>query len=539
MFRFFQFSMYLTSKREKVLIFSFLSFLILGVSLEGVGFYGLSLLVQSKIGIVNSQIDIYFIRNDVQLGGLILLAICVRTIMSIWSLQNISKILVSTQSRFIGRYLELLVKCSGGQRQMAASDVSQSIETSSSHIFSALQSFVLIFGEIFSILAIICVAFYLAGINFLIAVCPIFLVVIIIAKLLKPRLAKSATVLSDEARNYIAQAMEASSLSQVIFGADRLKFLISRFIASRTRSGKAYSKVIFFQQLPRFILETSTISFIVIGFMLSSESLIASFTLVSPLLLRLLPSLVKISNLHFDVIKGEPYLAKIQKEMEIFNNYQFESDFQFIESSNLSLQASEIQPQIGDLFPNKPISFNIKSGQIIGIVGQSGSGKTSLIECIVRKRNYRGAIFVTGQNLSKNEYSFAYVPQNTTFINDSIISNVLLGLDIPDKDARAISALNLAGLEHFSNNLEELIDMTGNSGRRLSGGEMARLSFARALVVHPQIIILDELTAGLDEASENQILNTIQNLRENHIFIIVTHRKNVMDICDELLTIRK
>ena len=397
----------------------------------------------------------------------------------------------------------------------------------------------MIFGEIISILALLVVALNLAGFSFLMAACPIVLVLLIIGKVLKPKLNKSAEILSEEARNYVNEAMEASALSQVVFGEQRLRFLIDRFALSRRRSGIAYSKVIFIQQMPRFVLETTTILLIVFAFTFSSEPLIASLTLVAPLLLRMLPSLIKFSNLQFDVVKGKPFLDKMQAEILRFNTDKFHSIYSYSDSADNFISVTNLQAQIGDSFLSEPVNFRADSGKILGIVGPSGSGKTSLIECLVKKRNYRGSISIGGPEVRTNENTFAYVPQSTTFLRDTISNNLLLGKVVPNPDLMVRRTLMLAGLPYLADDIHQIIDDYGASGIRLSGGERARLSFARALIVDPKIIVLDELTAGLDEQTEAQILVTIESLKLDRVTVIVTHRASVMKICDEILTIRK
>jgi ABC-type multidrug transport system fused ATPase/permease subunit len=537
---FLKFGINLTSVREKTKILAYSMLLVVGVSFEGLGFYGFSILVKSKI-VVNSPPfePIFFIRSEEDFGFYIVGLIIFRTFVSAWALQKISQTVIQTQSRFAGQYLEALVKNSGGQRQVSAAEISRSIETSTSYIFTAMQSLILIFGEIFSMLSLFIVAFYLAGFNFLAASAPILIVVVLIGRILKPRLTQSAEILSTEARNYVSDALEASSISQVVFGQQRLKFLIDRFILSRERSGKAFSKVIFIQQMPRYILETSTIVMLVLAFTFSREEFISSLVLVAPLLLRLLPSLIKLSNLLFDVAKGKPFLEKLQFEIASFQSESFASAYNYEGSTQFSITADGIQPQIGEGFLNDPLSFRVEEGQILGIVGSSGAGKSSLIECLIKKRNYQGVLTVHGPNVDSNEYSFAYVPQHNVFLRDTLLNNLLLGKVIENPEAKVRDALKLAGLHEFVGSINTLIDDYGSNGVRLSGGERARLSFARALVAEPNFIILDELTSGLDEQTELQILSTIQKLKLNKVIIIISHRESVMKICDKLITIRK
>lgn len=537
---FIQFVFNLTSAKEKSKIIMYLSVLGLGVSLEGLGFYGFSVLVKSRIVSESAPFaPIYFIQDELHLGLVVITLILLRTIICAWALQKISQNVISTQSRFSGIYLKSMVRNSGGQNQMSPSEISRSIETSTSYVFSAMQSLILIFGELFSMVTIFIVALCVSGFGFLVLTFPVIGVVLIIGRILKPRLTQSAENLSIEARNYVNDAMEASSLSQVIFGEQRLHFLTNRFVLSRQRSGNAYSKVIFIQQLPRYILETTTIILLAISFVVSSDALLSSLTLTAPLLLRLLPSLIKFSNLQFDVVKGKPFLEKLQSELNTFQSEKFASSFEAQHSSQVNLSVFDLQPQIGNGYLNDPLNFEVSQGEIIGIVGPSGSGKSSLIECLVKKRNFLGTIEVSGPDIIDNEYSFSYVPQASVFLRDSILNNLLLGNPLTSPESRAREALIKSGLPQFIDKLNEQIDDYGSNGLRLSGGERARLSFARALIAEPSVIILDELTSGLDEVTEQQILETISVIRQDKIILIVTHKPSVMRICDRLIPIRR
>ena len=530
----------MTSKSEKKRILVYLIFLIFGTALEGVAFYSFSILVKSKLlNDINVFQPFYIINNEFDLSLFVIIAIIARTIISAWSLKEISKTIVNSQSRYAGIYLENLVKNSVGDQKLSPSEISRSIETSTSYIFSAMQSLVLIFGEIFSVSWLIFVAFKLANLNFLIALAPMFLVLLLLSKTLKPRFSRQANTLSVEAQNYVKDALEASSLSQVVFGEDRLKYLVDRFKSSRNRSGVAYSKVIFMQQLPRYILETTTILMLVLAFVLSSDHIIASLTLIAPLLLRILPSFIKLSNLQFDLVKGVPFLDKMNREIEQFQKSTFHSNYSYMNSEENSIRCVAVQPNIGNYYLNEPISFEVAQGEILGIIGASGAGKTSLIECLIKKRNFKGDILISGKNVDSNEYSFAYVPQHSVFLNDSILSNLVLGKRITDSEIRARHILSLVGLPAFANNLDLVIDDHGATGIRLSGGERARLSFARALLADSEFLILDEITAGLDDQVENQILKTIQSVKTNKIIILITHRANVKEICNKIVTVQK
>lgn len=540
MINFLKFGYQNTSTQEKKQVLFYLLLLFISIIFEAIGFYGFAVLVKNKVVSNDSSVPLWFSKIDeIQLSSIIVFLIASRTIISVWTLKRISKIAVLTQSRFASHYLENLVRNTSGNRQLSPSEISRSIETSTSYIFSAMQSMILILGELLSITSLVTIAIVATGLNFILAALPMCIILLILSKILKPMFLRSAETLSVEARNYVNDALEASSISQVVFGSQRLNFLIDRFKLSRNRSGIAYTSVIFMQQLPRYILETSTIIVLVFAFTFSSSRIIASLTLAAPLLLRLLPSLIKLSNLQLDLVKGKPFLTKMKTEIDLLEKDSFKSNYVYVDSDLFGIRAIDVKPKIGEEFPTKPVNFHVKQGEILGVVGASGSGKTSLIECLIRKRNYLGEISAFGRNVVLNEYSFAYVSQNTPFLRETILTNLLLGAHIQNSTYKAREALELAGLPNFVNILEAVVDDQGTDGIRLSGGERARLSFARAIVTNPDFIILDELTAGLDQRTEAQVLETVSKLKNGKVIIIITHRESVMTICDKVIEIKK
>ena len=188
----------------------------------------------------------------------------------------------------------------------------------------------------------------------------------------------------------------------------------------------------------------------------------------------------------------------------------------------------------------------IKKNSQIGIIGQSGSGKSTIIDILcgfqknkLSKLKVDGAsIFDDPNNMACWQNSIGYVPQNIVIFNQSLRENILFGSD------RKIFNDNILNNLIKKVNLEKFVKKENNGlsqvlrqdGQNISSGEKQRIGIARALTNDPELIILDEATSGLDYETENNILKTIKKLRKTSV--IVSHRLNAIKNCDKIYLIK-
>ena len=193
------------------------------------------------------------------------------------------------------------------------------------------------------------------------------------------------------------------------------------------------------------------------------------------------------------------------------------------------------------------ISFSIKRGETIAIVGKSGCGKSTLIDIVSGLvKPDKGKIIANGINLltSRNiEYLYRYrksiaiVPQESFLIEGSILQNITLYSKNIDLE-KVKAACNAAGISRYIDNLTAGYDSyIGEKGSLLSGGQRQRISIARCLYENPQLLILDEATSGIDEETELSVIKKIQKTRPDLSIILVTHRKAALKLCKDIIKI--
>ena len=189
----------------------------------------------------------------------------------------------------------------------------------------------------------------------------------------------------------------------------------------------------------------------------------------------------------------------------------------------------------------KNLSAKIEGGRKVGLVGISGSGKTTFLNLIPRFFNLEhGTILIDDQNintinLNSLRKEISIVSQDVILFDDTIRSNILYG-NASASDDEIINACKFAAAQDFIEKLPNKYEtIIGENGIKLSGGQKQRLSIARAILKDSPIILLDEATSSLDSESEAVIQKAIENLTKNKTTIIIAHRLSTIMNCDKIL----
>ena len=190
------------------------------------------------------------------------------------------------------------------------------------------------------------------------------------------------------------------------------------------------------------------------------------------------------------------------------------------------------------------ISFKVKEGQTIALVGRSGSGKSTIANLLTRFYDINsGEISIDGINI--NDYSLtslreqiAIVSQNVHLFNDSIINNIAYACEGKYSTEEIIKAAETAHAMEFINRFPDGLEtIVGENGAMLSGGQRQRLAIARALLRDAPILILDEATSALDTESERHIQSALDELQKNRTSIVIAHRLSTIEHADQILVV--
>jgi subfamily B ATP-binding cassette protein MsbA len=189
------------------------------------------------------------------------------------------------------------------------------------------------------------------------------------------------------------------------------------------------------------------------------------------------------------------------------------------------------------------INYSTKSGKVIALIGDSGAGKSSFVNTIIRFYDLSGGkILIDDKNIKDIDIQslrnkIAIVSQRVYIFNDSVAKNVAYGSELIREDV--IKALKLANAYEFVSKLEDGIEtILEESGNNLSGGQRQRISIARAVYKNPDVYIFDEATSALDNQSEKEIKDALDKISKNNIMFIIAHRLSTIDNADEILVFK-
>ncbi|GAA4269543.1 ABC transporter ATP-binding protein [Hyunsoonleella aestuarii] len=252
-----------------------------------------------------------------------------------------------------------------------------------------------------------------------------------------------------------------------------------------------------------------------------------------------------ISKASYSVKKGN---AAAERVLEILNTESPLEDKPSAiikETFNNHIELSKVFFKYEDDYVLKDFSIKISKGKSVALVGQSGSGKSTIANLVTRFYDVNeGAIEIDGEdirNLTKQSLRglMGLVTQDSILFNDTVKNNILLG----DKDASEdsiVEALKIANAWEFVKDLPLGINTNiGDSGNKLSGGQKQRLSIARAVLKNPPIMILDEATSALDTESERLVQVALENMMKNRTSIVIAHRLSTIKNADEIVVLNK
>jgi ABC-type multidrug transport system fused ATPase/permease subunit len=309
--------------------------------------------------------------------------------------------------------------------------------------------------------------------------------------------------------------------------------------------------------IPRLVLESCVFGgsiVVLIYFLISSKNLseiIPSIAIFGFAGYRLLPSLQAIFSGLGSLKALTPSLFILENE---FTNLKFSSYETSEVRGLLTFERSIKMENISFFYPNtnqaaiSNLTIDIQSGTTIAIVGSSGSGKTTTVDLILGLLTPQsGKILIDDEclninNLTSWQKMISYVSQHVVLLDDSIASNIALGVPPNKIDYNKVEESARKALLHdfIISDLSDGYDTkVGERGVRLSGGQKQRLGIARALYRDPKLIVFDESTSALDSVTENEVMKSLSNLHGQLTIILIAHRISTIKYADFIYVIQK
>ncbi len=312
--------------------------------------------------------------------------------------------------------------------------------------------------------------------------------------------------------------------------------------------------------VPKFIIEAASMStmFLLIALLIYSgenlNEIVPILAAAAMAAIRLLPSVNRISSALGEIAYREP---KLDKMIEYLNETKRHYDTaqmlteQKHEAESFGFQRDLVFENVSYRYPGsqtpilKNVSLSVKKGESVGLVGTSGSGKTTTADILLGLLTpYEGRVLADGADIAghRKEWNrlIGYIPQNIFMLDGSIRENVAFGIRQNEADDREIwTALKEASLDEFVRSLPEQLDTEiGERGVRLSGGQRQRIGIARALYTHPQILVFDEATSALDNETEADVMQSISRLLGKRTIVIIAHRLTTIEKCEHVLRVQ-
>ncbi|WP_083913033.1 ABC transporter ATP-binding protein [Rubritalea marina] len=331
-------------------------------------------------------------------------------------------------------------------------------------------------------------------------------------------------------------------------------YLAQSFDNSARKQAQAETRRLTVMRVSPVIIETLAItclllvSVLLFAFADDPSEVAAPLSLLAVAVVRLKAQAGRIATAINTINGSRSYLPGILEDLQQIERFQAQRSPQ----QNLEwpeFEALELQ-QVSYQYPNtetavvQQLSLSLKQGESIAFVGETGCGKSTLVNVILGLlQPQSGSVSVNGQDIYANLHAWrkmlGYIPQTIFLIDDSIRANIAFGVPAKEVNQTKLQeVIEAACLADFVASQSEGLDTEiGERGVRLSGGQRQRIGIARALYFEPQLLILDEATSALDNATEIKVMQAIENAKKNRTLIMIAHRLTSIENCDRVITL--
>jgi len=331
--------------------------------------------------------------------------------------------------------------------------------------------------------------------------------------------------------------------------------LINKFKLSSYQSAKSLAKFFALNMQSRYLLELFgffAILFLIFYFKIlgiNTFELISTISLFAAAGFKFIPSINRIV-IAMQQIKFSSSIRdsidQIKQQINNYSNKKIENleQINFEEFEKIEFRNIFFKFKGSDNFILKDLDFVVKKNETVGIMGISGVGKTTFLDIFTGLLNpSSGKIFINNKEIIlNNSYwrnTIAYVPQNTYLFEGTLLENIIFDTDLKNLNLEFINTIiKISKLDNLVASSPLGIHMlVGEKGSQLSGGQIQKIGFARALFKDPKILILDEPTSSLDHETENLIIGSLNDLKKV-TKLIVSHRESALKYCSRILRLK-
>ena len=369
-------------------------------------------------------------------------------------------------------------------------------------------------------------------------------IISVIGKSLKP----TSNIVQKEQAEILSVAEQTLNGLNIIKGFVAELFFIKKFSGTNNKFYNYSNKLINKQNLASPLSEFLGISVIGVLLWYGGKLVLidmqlnpAAFLTYMGLAYGVLTPAKAISKASYSIKKGNAAAERVLEILEAESEIK-ESDNAFEKKSfEKEITFNDVSFSYKKEVVIKNITFKIGKGQTVAVVGQSGSGKTTIANLIPRFYDVdSGEICIDGKNIKKIKKSdlrslIGLVPQDSLLFNETIQTNITLSNKNISKN-KILEASKISNSYEFIEKLDNSFDTNvGSFGGNLSGGQKQRISIARAVLNNPPIMILDEATSSLDSKSEKLVQNALENLMHNRTTLVIAHRLSTIQNADLIL----
>jgi subfamily B ATP-binding cassette protein MsbA len=366
------------------------------------------------------------------------------------------------------------------------------------------------------------------------------------------KLKSQSTQAQQENANFLTIVEESLSSLKIIKGFNAEDKFKRKFYSSTGRLNQILNTLLHRQNLASPMSEFLGVVVITIilwfgGRMVLIDNTMDASTFIGFLVLtyNILTPAKAISKATYSVQKGNASAERILEILETESTIQDDRNAVKKESFDENIEVENINFRYEKENVLKNFSMQVEKGKMIALVGQSGSGKSTIANLITRFYDVNeGVIKLDGYNIkgiTKKSLRnlMGLVTQDSILFNDTVKNNIALGKDNATEE-EIIDALKVANAWEFVKELPEGLETNiGDRGNKLSGGQKQRLSIARAVLKNPPIMILDEATSALDTESEKLVQKALENMMKNRTSIVIAHRLSTIQNADKIIVLHR